>query len=233
MASPIVAYHHAFRPSAYTTALLRVIREQCADIPIDRVLDVGVGSGIFLAELGHLGAQELWGVDISADALIATQQLLDEEVMLLTRHLLQGNMWDPLPTHLRFDVIVANLPHFPAHVPHADRPATWTGGEGRQMMDDFIEALPNRLTPSGIALITHHDLVGLEHTSHVIRSAGLTFETVALWTVFETPERMSAVSEQTLASGGETLRYLGGYAFMDARVIAIRAGAEVKLNMMT
>lgn len=193
-----------------------------------RVLDVGVGSGVLLAALGQLGAQELWGVDINPEALIAAQGLLDAENASTPRHLLEGNMWEPLPKSLNFDVIVANLPHFPARVTQEDRPATWTGGQGRLNIDQLIEALPERLTLDGIALITHHDLIGLQHTEQVIRSAGLVFDTVALWTVFETPERMSAVSEQTLATGTDSLHYLGGYAFMDARILAIRLGADLK-----
>jgi release factor glutamine methyltransferase len=183
---------------------------------------------VLLAELAHQGAQELWGVDINPDALIVSQALLAVEASSKPAHLLEGDMWEPLPQPMQFDIIVANLPHFPARVAHADRPATWTGGEGRLIMDRFIEALPERLSQNGVAFITHHDLVGLQHTSNVIHTCGLVFDTVAIWTVFETPERMDAVSDQTLASGGESLRYLGGYAFMDARILAIRLGHELK-----
>jgi release factor glutamine methyltransferase len=200
---------------------------------MDRVLDVGVGSGIFLAELGHLGAQELWGVDINPEALNVADSLLHVEVASTPRFLLEGDMWESLPSKLNFNVIVANLPHFPARVIQADRPETWAGGDGRQMMDRFINALPDRLTHDGVAFITHHDLVGLQHTTQTIRNAGMVFDTIAIWTVFETPERMEAVSEQTLATGGESLRYLGGYAFVDARVLAIRLGPDLKLKLVT
>lgn len=200
---------------------------------MDRVLDVGVGSGIFLSELGHLGAQELWGVDINPEALSLADSLLHVEVASTPRFLLEGDMWEPLPPTLNFNVIVANLPHFPAKVIQSDRPETWTGGDGRQIIDRFIKALPERLTHDGVAFITHHDLVGFQHTTQTIRNAGLVLDTVAIWTVFETPERMDAVSEQTLADGRESLRYLGGYAFVDARVLAIRPDPDLKLMLAT
>lgn len=223
---PITSYCHDLRPSPYTTALLRVIQEHCPKRKMRSVLDVGVGSGVLLAALGQLGAQEFWGVDINADALKAAERLLSEHSPDIPRHLLEGDMWNPIAPQHRFDVIVANLPHFPGHVESIDRPKTWTGGDGRKMIDRFIEALPQRLAPNGVAFITHHDLVGIQKTLDCIRSSGLTSETVTRWTVFETPDRMNAVSKQTLVEGGETLQYLGGYAFMDARILAITLGAD-------
>jgi release factor glutamine methyltransferase len=198
---------------------------------MNRVLDVGVGSGIFLSQLGHLGAQELWGVDINPEALTIADSLLHVEVASTPRFLFEGDMWEPLPSEINFDVIVANLPHFPATVFEADRPQTWAGGDGRQMMDRFIQALPERLALDGVAFITHHDLVGFQHTLQTIQTAGLVVDTVAIWTVFETPERMGAVSKHTLAAGGESLQYLGGYAFVDARVLAIRLSSDLKLRL--
>lgn len=194
------------------------------------VLDVGVGSGVLLAALARLGAQDLWGVDIHAEALTSADQLLAEIASDNTRHLLQGDMWDPIAPAQKFNVIVANLPHFPAHVSVPDRPKTWTGGEGRKMIDRFIEALPHKLTQDGIAFITHNDLVGIKHTSECIASCGLDCETVARWTVFEPPERIGAVSAQTIAAGGESLQYFGGYAFVDARILAIKLKNDNKLT---
>ena len=222
----MTAYCHDLRPSPYTTALLRTIQEHCPGRTLRSVLDVGVGSGVLLAALGQLGAQELWGVDINPEALRAAEELLSKHVGNIPRHLLEGDMWTPIPFDRHFDVIVANLPHFPAHVDAIDRPKTWTGGDGRKMIDRFIEALPKRLAPNGVAFITHHDLVGIQKTLDCVRASGLTCETVTRWTVFETPERMNAVSKETLLEGGETLQYLGGYAFMDARILAITLGAD-------
>ena len=226
----ISAYSQDLRPSPYTTALLRIIQEYCATRKMSAVLDVGVGSGVLLAALARLGAQELWGVDIEAQALISADQLLAEVAGDHPRQLLQGDMWHPIAPEQKFDVIVANLPHFPAQVSMPDRPKTWAGGEGRKMIDRFIEALPHKLTQDGVAFITHHDLVGLNHTTECIAACGLECETVALWTVFEPPERMGAVSAQTIAAGGESLQYFGGYAFVDARILEIKLKNENPLT---
>jgi release factor glutamine methyltransferase len=163
----------------------------------------------------------LWGVDINPDALLASQNLLQEEVPSAPRQLILGDMWEPFTFEQRFDVIAANLPHFPAKLSPLDRPSTWTGGEGRLMINRFIQGLPDRLQDDGVAFMTHHDLVGLQSTIECVQSSGLYCETVAQWTVFESPDRMSAVSEEVLCAGRESFYYVGGYAFIEARILAI------------
>jgi release factor glutamine methyltransferase len=218
----MATYCPDFRPSLYTTALLRVIQQHCTGRTLNNVIDLGVGSGVLLAALGRIGAKNLWGVDINPHALIAAEQLLSQHFGHIPRHLLEGDLWAPISSMQHFDIVVANLPHFPAHIEVLNRPKTWSGGDGRKMINRFIEGLSDRLVPDGVAFITHHDLVGLQKTLDCTRSSGLTCETVARWTVFETPERMSAVSKQTIIEGGESLQFLGGYAFMEARILAIK-----------
>jgi release factor glutamine methyltransferase len=217
----MAAYNHKFRPSPYTSALLGLIKDQCAFRRMDHVLDVGVGSGILLACLARLGAKNLWGIDIDPEAIAASTTLLQEEAPFLPKKILEGDMWSPLAPEQRFDVIVANLPQFPATVVTSDRPKTWGGDEGRTLIKRFIQALPDRLQPDGVAYITHHDLVGLTSTMQCIQSSGLKGETVFQWTVFESPESMSSVNPQVILEGHETLDYIGGYAFIGARILAI------------
>ena len=188
---------------------------------MDNTLDVGVGSGILLAYLSRLGAKHVWGVDINPDALKAAEHLLHEQAPSTLRTLLLGDLWQPFTYEQRFDVIVANLPHFPAKVTSHDRPSTWTGGEGRLLINRFIQGLPDRLQDNGIAFMTHHDLVGLQSTLECVQSSGLHCETVAQWTVFETPDRMSAVSEEVLRAERGSFYYVGGYAFIEARILAV------------
>jgi release factor glutamine methyltransferase len=188
---------------------------------MDNVLDVGVGSGILLAYLSRLGAKHLWGVDINPEALQASKDLLQEELPSVPQRLILGDMWQPFTFEQRFDVISANLPHFPAKLNPLDRPSTWTGGEGRLLINRFIQGLPDRLQDNGVAFMTHHDLVGVQSTIECVQSSGLHCETVAQWTVFESPDRMSAVSEEVLCAGRESFYYVGGYAFSEARILAI------------
>jgi methylase of polypeptide subunit release factors len=193
---------------------------------MENILDVGVGSGILLAYLSRLGAKHVWGVDINPDALKAAEHLLREQAPSIPRTLLLGDMWQPLTHNQRFDVVVANLPHFPANVAPHDRPKTWTGGEGRLTINRFIKGLPDRLEDNGVALMTHHDLVGLQATIECAQSSGLNCETLTQWTVFESPDRMSAVSEEVLTAERESFYYVGGYAFIEARILAFTTRAS-------
>jgi release factor glutamine methyltransferase len=214
-------YLHAFRPSLYTAAMLRVLETECKGRPLGCVLDVGVGGGVLLAALGSCGAAELWGVDINPDAIQATRELLEVCSAQAPRQLLLGDLWDPLPAQKKFDVIAANLPHFPGTAEQDDRGFMWGGGEGRALMTRFLRGLPARMHPNGVAYLTHHDLVGLEETDQVLKSLGLAYTTIWHATVFESPQRIGAVSTEVLARNGASLRRFGGYTFVDARILKV------------
>ncbi len=217
----MTTYVHEFRPSPYTAMLLQVIEQECRARGMSNVLDVGVGSGLLLAALAKLGAQKLWGVDISEDAVAASERLLSMTQPLIPHHLLIGDMWNPLPKNQVFDVIVANLPHFPAHISEKDRPPGWTGGDGRLLIDRFIRGLPERLSESGVAYFTHHDLIGFPETARLLDSLGLAYRSMVQWTVFELPERIAAVSPGVLLANAQALRAYGDYVFAQARILKI------------
>ena len=214
-------YAHPFRPSLYTAAMLRALEMECKSRPLGSVLDVGVGGGVLLAALGTYGAAELWGVDINPDAIQATRELLEVCSAQTPRQLLLGDLWDPLPAKKKFDVIAANLPHFPGTAEQDDRDLMWGGGDGRALMTRFLRGLPDRMHPDGVAYLTHHDLVGLEETDQVLKSLGLGYTTLWHATVFESPQRIAAVSTEVLTRNGASLRQFGAYAFVDARILKV------------
>jgi release factor glutamine methyltransferase len=219
----MTTYAYQFRPSQYTATLLQVIEQQCLGRRMESVLDIGVGSGVLLAALAKLGALQLWGVDISKAAVESSEHLLAVTQPDIPRRLLIGDMWDPLPVKQDFDVILANLPHFPAQVSEKDRPPGWTGGDGRLLIDRFIGELPKRLTQSGVAYFTHHDLIGYAETVRLFESLALEYRSVLEWTVFESPERIAAVSPEIVKANGQGLRRYGDYVFSNSRILEVRA----------
>lgn len=97
---------HLFRPSEYTTALLRQLRLRS---PFSgRPLEMGTGSGVLLTALATAGARDLVGVDIEPQALQCTRELLRSQgIYNATPHC--GDLWSPLADQ-RFDLIAFNPP---------------------------------------------------------------------------------------------------------------------------
>lgn len=220
--SPENVYFEQFRPSPYSCALIRAIERELSQTEICKVLDIGVGSGLFLACLGKLGATELYGVDIDPQALEATTALMKQVHPTLKPHLYQGKMWGPIDPQNKFDVIVANLPHFPGYVKDPTRPASWGGGNGRAIMDEFINGLAHHLHDDGCAYFSHQDIVGWKHTKELLRLNSLSWEVVEQWTSFEPPERMAAVEENKyLDLDDQTVHAYGGYVFVEAKIVKV------------
>ena len=210
-----------FRPSDYTAALLRVIESATARRVFQKAIEIGVGNGIVLSAAGLANVECLWGVDIEPDALCATADLLTTMGCRARSTLKLSNIWNNV-TDADFDLIAANLPHYPLTLPpQLDRLPTWSGG-GRTLIDRFLRALPTKMRSDGCAYMTHLDLIGLDETLDLIRSLGLEAHSVFVWSVCEHQDRIDAMfppgaSRCTPA----TLRRYGAYNFVDARVLEI------------
>ena len=165
----------ALRPSEYTAALIQALRADPDRVRGADVLEIGSGSGVVLAALGALGAASLCGVDIEHDAVEAGPSAAGRTRPRRGVELHRGDMWLPVAGR-RFDLIVANLPHFPMEpVEVAGRLPTWSSGgaDGRWLLDPFLEGLPVHLAPGGRAVITHNAFVDLERSRAIAEQHGL------------------------------------------------------------
>lgn len=86
--------------------VLKVLRNQ----PDASVLDLGTGSGIIAIEVKKACPQaQVWASDISPSALaLAKQNAADHHTLI---HFCQSDVFDQLPTGVKFDVIVSNPPY--------------------------------------------------------------------------------------------------------------------------
>jgi Methyltransferase small domain len=142
-----------FRPSDYTGLMMHALRAGVSGYRRGSGLDMGVGSGVLLATLGELGVQRLVGVDIEQAALRSAAALLRAMHLLERARLLRGSLWEPVGT-ARFDIVVANLPHFAATEPSdPDRSPYWSMGgvDGRHLLDPFLAGLGMHLADDGVA----------------------------------------------------------------------------------
>lgn len=223
--SPAVA---ALRPSEYTAALVQVIRSEPSRVRGARVLEIGCGSGVVLAVLGGLGAVSLCGVDIERDAIATGRSLLGELGHDAEIH--QGDMWQPVAGR-RFDLIVANLPHFPMdHFEVAGRLSTWSSGgiDGRELLDPFLEGLPDHFTANGRALITHNAFVDVERSRELLRRHGLAMHIVRTVLVHVPKEKIDLMTPSILgAEEGRSIHRYGPHVFADMHIVEIAvAGAH-------
>jgi release factor glutamine methyltransferase len=216
-----------FRPSDYTGMLMHAVHMRTDSFGRGRGLDMGVGNGVLLATLGALGVAELWGVDIDPDALAVTRTLLRGEDLLDRSRLLQGSLWQPIG-NARFDIVVANLPHFAATQPSdPDHSRYWSmgGPDGRALLDPFLADLGAHLNDAGVALITHNVFVGRRQTEAMLAEQGLSARVVLSTTVALPPAKIGLLQPEIRARyTGAGIRRFGPYEFADVEILEIRHG---------
>jgi methylase of polypeptide subunit release factors len=135
-------------------------------------------------------------------------------------------MWRPVAGR-RFDLIVANLPHFPMdHFEVAGRLSTWSSGgiDGRELLDPFLEGLSDHLAVNGRALITHNAFVGVGHSRRILERYGLALHIVSTVLVHIANEKIDLMTPSILrAEEGRSIHRYGPHAFADMHIVEIAA----------
>jgi release factor glutamine methyltransferase len=220
----------ALRPSEYTGALIQVLRAAPHRIVGANVLEIGSGSGVVLAALGALGAASLCGVDIEREAVAAGTRLLDELGHGPAAQFHHGDMWQPVKGR-RFDLIVANLPHFPmTHGKFAGRRPSWSygGADGRKLLDPFLEGLAGHLSASGRGVITHNAFVGLEESREILRRHGMGLAVASSVLVHIPADKAELMTTGILdAEEGRSIHRYGPYIFADMHIVEIAASEDL------
>ena len=217
----------ALRPSEYTAALIQVLQAKSAAVRGAKVLELGSGSGVVLAALGELGAASLCGIDIEEDAVTSGMLLLAELGHGEAAELYVGDMWLPVAGR-RFDLVVANLPHFPME--RTDVPGrlpTWSAGgsNGRALLDPFLEGLDAHLAAGGRAIITHNAFVDLECSREILSACGMALNVALTTLVYIPADKLSRMSASVLAvQDGRSIHRYGPYAFGEMHIVEITRG---------
>jgi release factor glutamine methyltransferase len=214
-----------FRPSDYTALLIEAILSARDRVEGARALEVGCGSGVVLAALAEAGAASVCGIDIEFAAVAASTRSLAEAGYLDIAEVRQGDMWAPVAGR-QFDLIVANLPHFPSARPAwAGRLSSWSGSgaAGRAMLDRFLHGAASHLAPSGRALFTHSGFVDLERSRDILARGGLAMRVATTRLLCLPAEKLRDMTGSVLrASLGHAIRFYGRYAFAEVHVIEVR-----------
>jgi release factor glutamine methyltransferase len=145
----------------------------------DVVLDLGCGTGaIAAALLARVPGLSAYAVDVDAAAVAVARRNLPSATVL------EGDLYDPLPTTLRgrVAVVAANAPYVPtgdiALMPreareHEHRVALDGGADGLDVQRRVIAAAPTWLRPGGHVLV-ETGRPQLAATGAAMRAAGLT-----------------------------------------------------------
>lgn len=210
------------RPSEYTALLIQTLTECASIIRGADVLEIGSGCGVVLAAMAALGAKSLTGSDIEPMACLVGRALADVANVSDRITLLAGDMFQPVEGR-RFDVIVANLPHFPATGASLEgRMSTWSDGgdDGRQLLDRFIAGLKSHLTSRGRAITTHNGFVGLERTREVAAREGLEVRLLkTVWIVLDDARRARMNASTFAKEKGKSLQCIGPFTFAEIHVV--------------
>ena len=214
-----------FHPSDYTGMIIHALRSRAGAFGLGSGLDMGVGSGVLLATLGLLGVEHLSGVDIDPEAIQATERLLCGMGLIDRAQLLHGSLWEPVGDE-RFDVVVANLPHFAATEPSdPDHSPYWSmgGADGRCQLDPFLAGLGAHLRDNGVAFITHNAFVGLADTQATLAAQGLAGHSVLSTTVSLHPTKTALLEPEVRARYMDAgITRVGPYEFADVQILEIR-----------
>ena len=220
----------ALRPSEYTAALIQVLQANAGCVRGATVLEIGSGSGVVLAALGGLGAASLCGIDIEEDAVASGMLLLEELGHGKAAELHHGDMWSPVGER-RFDLIVANLPHFPmvdSAIP--GRLPTWSAGgaDGRRLLDPFLEGLRRHLAEGGRSFITHNGFVGLERSRQIVEGLGFALRIVLTTLINISDDKLERMTKAVLAAqDGQSIHRYGPYAFAEMHIVEIAAPGTI------
>lgn len=220
----------ALCPSEYTAALIQVLRARAAWVRGANVLEIGSGSGVVLASLGALGAASLCGIDIEREAVASGTLLLHGLGHRDNVEMCHGDMWLPVAGR-RFEVVAANLPHFPMEPgKFAGRLPSWSSGgpDGRRLLDRFLLGLAAHLAPGGRAIITHNAFVDLELTRVTVARDGLSLRLAMTVMVHISSEKLALMTRSICRSEeGRSIYRYGPYAFAEMHIVEIGAVASL------
>jgi release factor glutamine methyltransferase len=215
----------SLRPTEYTAALLRQLRLNRDAVAGARVLEMGCGSGVLLAALSSFGARSVCGIDIEDEAVFWTSSLL-RDIGGAEASVYRGDLWEPVAGR-EFDLIAANLPHFPMQpAGFGSRPPSWGCGglDGRRFLDPFLRGLPQHLDSGSRTVITHNAFVDLERTREILERDGLVLEVLDTLSVYIPQEKLELISPVVLMRERDrTLWKFGPYAFGDMHIVQITA----------
>ncbi|WP_456371639.1 HemK2/MTQ2 family protein methyltransferase [Methanocaldococcus sp.] len=164
----IKLHPEVYEPSEDSILLLKNL----VDVKNKEVLEIGVGTGLISIACAKRGAKKVVGVDINPYAIEIAKEnakLNNVDIIVFKSDLFKN-------VKGKFDVILFNPPYLPTS--EDDKIDSYLnyafdgGKSGREVLDRFIDELPNYIKKNGVVQILQSSLTGEKETVDKLKSLG-------------------------------------------------------------
>ena len=153
------------------------------NLPVERsgrIVDVGTGCGI-LAIVAAKNAERVLAVDLNPHAIHCALRNAKLNRVIDKMDFVQGDLLGAVKGYGKFDLILFNAPYLP--VENRDGSwlgCSWSGGKsGREVIDRFIDRVPEHLNSNGRILLMQSSLSSVDKTLQRFAIEGLHARVVA------------------------------------------------------
>jgi release factor glutamine methyltransferase len=158
----IVAEKDVFPPdiSFVTKPLMDLIK----NYKCNTALDMGCGSGILALAMKNNGVKSVYAVDRYKPAVICTRNNVERNPSLSPIHVLHGDLFSPVPSDTKFDLIVFNHPLYPS----VGEPVFgYDPDGGKEILQRFFCEVKSYIHKLSSIIIPYIDIAGKEHDPKV------------------------------------------------------------------
>ncbi|MBS7621885.1 50S ribosomal protein L11 methyltransferase [Candidatus Bathyarchaeota archaeon] len=147
----------------------------------EKVLDVGTGCGI-LGIIAAKTASMVVATDINPEAVRCAKENAKLNGVADKMFFVQGDLFTPLKTGEKFDLILFNAPYLPTESFEGETfiEYAWVGGRsGRAVIDRFLKGAREHTKVGGRVLLLQSTLADVNRTLRILEDKGFNAEIVA------------------------------------------------------
>ncbi|MDD1777341.1 MAG: tRNA (adenine(22)-N(1))-methyltransferase TrmK [Candidatus Helarchaeota archaeon] len=158
-----------------------LLAEHLDIMPTDVVLEIGTGCGI-IALVAARTARKVIATDISPVAVQCARKNIKTNQLESKIEIRQGDLFSPLKTGERFNLILSNPPYLPESEENHQQGAEWLekawngGRSGRKFIDYFIKNCKLYLEPLGRVLMVQSSLSDIPKSCELFQKQGFQVE---------------------------------------------------------
>jgi len=147
----------------------------------DIVLDMGTGCGI-LGIIAANKASRVVAIDMNPAAVRCAKENAKLNGVAGKMFFIQGDLFTPLKTGEKFDLILFNAPYLPTEPFEGENfiERAWAGGiSGRKVIDRFLREMRAHVKVGGRVLLMQSTLADVDRTMRILRDEGFKAKIIA------------------------------------------------------